>query len=171
MHPSIKELAVKFPVPDRLLRILTDSVRFRNIHLQALRMRSRLKKMKVCEKSIPNAVRKLGIKSRAITLMHLITGKQCGLMKSKRILNSIKDEGRPGGAKKLQFVSDEKIFTGMLETVVPNHLGAREGVGRARAQARLALDRVVLARRHRHRRRAKRASGMREKSANTEPRF
>lgn len=74
------------------------------------------KKMKVCEKSITNAVRKLGMKSRAMTLKHLITGKQREqrLIKSKRILNSLKNEGRPGGAKKLKFVSDEKIFTGML---------------------------------------------------------
>ena len=75
------------------------------------------KKRGVCESTISNAVRHdLGMKSRAMRKKQLLTPpqKEQRVIMSKRILNSMKD----GRAKKLRFFSDEKIFKGMLKSVV-----------------------------------------------------
>ena len=71
------------------------------------------KAMGVSHTTIGKGVKMLGMKSRAMNLKHLITERQAvqRVIKSKRILNSLKNMGKKSGAKPLQFFSDEKIST------------------------------------------------------------
>ena len=71
------------------------------------------RKMGVSHTTIGKGVKMLGMKSRSMNLKHLITERQAvqRVIKSKRILNSLKNVGKKSGAKPLQFFSDEKIFT------------------------------------------------------------